>query len=102
MSLLAMDNYVKLVKDLYNKYRNVDVISTQLNIPKESVIYLLNNYYSVFFINDNKFIAISDTHFGSPKENIKFIEYVYQYAQEYNIHYIVSEGSALLLWQKRS
>ncbi len=92
MSLLNMEDLKERVKNLYNKSKNIDIVASCLNISRESVFQLLTNQYMIFLINANKFIAISDTHFGSPKENLQFIDYVYNYAIKENIHYIVHAG----------
>lgn len=44
---------------------------------------------------DFKFIVISDTHFGSVFENIKYLDYVYEYASKNDINYILHAGDLI-------
>lgn len=52
----------------------------------------------VFNINEEnefRFIVISDTHFGSVFENIKYLNYVYEYASKNDINYILHAGDLI-------
>lgn len=45
--------------------------------------------------NEFRFIVISDTHFGSVFENIRYLNYVYEYASKNDINYILHAGDLI-------
>lgn len=57
-------------------------------IPKGQLI----SVASLHNINSSQIIAIADTHLGNQRENIAYLNYVYQFAKEQQITSIINAG----------
>ena len=86
-------------EELINIYIKDKDISNYVNYQKEvsKIAYKLNKegkrkMLPITYINSNEVLIISDTHFGSEKENYKYIDLVYDYAINNNINNILHTG----------
>lgn len=64
-----------------------EVVASNALISQTSDIFVLGNTL--------KFIVISDTHFGSIYENMRYLDFVYEYASKNGIKYIFHAGDLL-------
>lgn len=62
---------------------------------KSEYIYLDYGKVMDFCDSDTKFIVISDTHLGARYENLKYLEYVYDYAKKNGIKHILVTGDLI-------
>ena len=87
------DKIKKYIIKKYNQDHSIKDIEKELNISrntiislfsKEDVVYLKSDCSS-FELNKNKILIISDTHIGSKKDNLKYIDLAYETGLKNNV-----------------
>lgn len=98
-----IDDYIinRIKKDYEQNSLSVSNISIKYNLERNIILnILINNNLLITdlpnrYINEKKFIVISDTHLGSKLDKIKYLEYVYNFAIKNKIKSIVHAGDLM-------